>query len=199
MLARVTTNHRRPAVPALSPAPVSRGFTLIELLVTFALLAIMLTLAAPSFVTFQRNSELTSTANSLLATISAARVEAMKVGRNAYVVPAANDDWATGWYGFVDLDASGDFSTGDTKFGEQAAMPASVVLATDVVATGFADGTEKYVRFSGAGYPTLKSGGFNGGAIGLTNGSENRRVVVNTVGRMRVCKTEETTCTPTGF
>lgn len=177
----------------------SRGFTLIELMVTIALLAVMLMLAAPSFVSFQRNSELTSTANSLLATMTAARAEAMKAGRNAYVVPASNEDWTTGWFGYVDLDGSGTFTTGDGKFGEQAVMPSSIAIATHADATGFKDGAEHYVRFSGSGYPTLKSGGFGGGALGLTNGSESRRIVVNTVGRMRVCKTSDTTCTPTGF
>ena len=48
------------------------GFTLIELMVTIALAAVLMTIAAPSFVQYQRNSELTSLTNSLLAAINAA-------------------------------------------------------------------------------------------------------------------------------
>src|SRR5688500_7599105 len=45
----------------------SEGFTLIELLTTIVLAAILLAVAAPNFMAFQRNSELTSAANSMLA------------------------------------------------------------------------------------------------------------------------------------
>ncbi len=184
------------------PTPLKRsprGFTLIELIVTIAMIAILLMLAAPSLVAYQRNSELTSTANSLLATMTAARAEAMKAGRNAYVVPASGEDWATGWFGYVDLDGSGDYSSGEPKFGEQGPLPPSIALMNDAVTTDFADGSEHYVRFSGAGYPTLKSGGFGSGAIGLSNGDQTRRVVMNNVGRMRVCKADDSTCEPTKF
>ncbi len=186
-------------MPVVPNARSPRGFTLIELMVTIAMVAVLLMLAAPSFISFQRNSELTSTANSLLATMTAARAESMKAGRNAYVVPASGQDWTTGWFGYVDLDSSGTLSSGDTKFGEQPAMPDSIALVITAASTGFADGAENYVRFSGSGYPTLKSGGFGGGALELTNGIESRRIVMNTVGRMRVCKTSDTTCSSTGF
>ena len=83
-----------------------RGFTLIELLVTIALIGILLALAAPSFTTFQRNSELTTTVNSFIASATAVRAEAMKRGMNAYVVPRTAGNWAGGWVAFVDTDNS---------------------------------------------------------------------------------------------
>ena len=43
------------------------GFTLIELLTTVAIIVVILTLAAPSFTAFQRNSELTGVANTIVA------------------------------------------------------------------------------------------------------------------------------------
>lgn len=58
-----------------------RGFTLIELMVTLAVVVVLLRVCVPGFVSMQRNSELTSAANGLLASINAARTEAMKIGR----------------------------------------------------------------------------------------------------------------------
>ena len=55
------------------------GFTLIELMVTLAIAAVLMMVAAPSFVGFQRNSEMTSVTNSLLAAANAARAEANRL------------------------------------------------------------------------------------------------------------------------
>ena len=64
-----------------SRVQVALGFTLIELMVTLAILAILMAVATPNFTTYQRNSELTSITNSLVAAINSARGEAMKRGR----------------------------------------------------------------------------------------------------------------------
>ncbi|MCK0165004.1 GspH/FimT family pseudopilin [Marinobacter sp. S6332] len=59
---------------------INSGFTLIELLVTIAVLAIMMALAAPSFVNMIENSRVTTQANTLLAAVNLARSEAVKQG-----------------------------------------------------------------------------------------------------------------------
>ena len=82
------------------------GFTLIELMVTIAIASILLMIATPSFVAFQRNSELTSLANSFIAAVNATRGEAMKVGRHAMAVPADGTNWSSGWTVFVDNDGN---------------------------------------------------------------------------------------------
>ena len=79
----------------------SRGFTLIELIMVMAIIVVLAVVAIPNFVTFQRNSQLTSTANGLLASINAARGEAMKRNQTAFVVPNTGTDWTTGWKVFV--------------------------------------------------------------------------------------------------
>jgi type IV fimbrial biogenesis protein FimT len=174
----------------------ARGFTLIELLVVFVLLAVMLALAAPNFITFQRNAELTSSANSFVAALSAARAEAMKRQLRTFVVPVSGNNWASGWRVFVDIDSdvtagSVTPSSSDTIVSEQGALPGTVAIT----ASSFGDGTTAYVMFNGSGFATLIDKTFQDGSIEMTNGTESRRVIVNPNGRFRVCKPTEAGCT----
>lgn len=56
------------------------GFTLIEVMVTITVLAIMLAIAAPSFVNLIENSRVRTQADTLLTAINLARSEAVKQG-----------------------------------------------------------------------------------------------------------------------
>ena len=180
-----------------------RGFTLIELMVTVALVAIMMVLAAPSFITFQRNSELTTTANSFLATLASARAEAMKRQLRTFVIPFDGTNWASGWKVFVDSNSTVTASaltmdtTGDILLSSVDALPSSITIDT-TSATSFVHPGGKYVMFNGTGFMGLIGGGFpSGGADSLdfSNGSETRRVLVSVAGRARVCKPNATDCT----
>ena len=197
-------NAHRPNPHALATVrhAAARGFTLIELLVVLTLLGVMLMLAAPSFLTFQRNAELTSAANSFMAALSAARAEAMKRQLRTFVVPASANNWATGWQVFVDVDSNvtaGSVSagTGDLVVAEPVGLPTTIGISSNT----FGDGTTTYVMFNGSGFMTLIDKTFQTGSLELSNGtsSENRRVIVNPTGRMRVCKSSETGCAAGDF
>lgn len=60
-----------------------RGFTLVELIVAMAVLAILLTLAAPNFSRWIRNTKIRTAAESIQTGLHAARAEALK--RNTVV------------------------------------------------------------------------------------------------------------------
>lgn len=184
------------------------GFTLIELLVVLVIIAVMSLLAAPSFMTFQRNSELTSAANNFLGALSAARAEAMKRQQNTYVVPADGSNWASGWVAFVDVNrnvVAGSITmeaTTDIELVRQGPLSSMVTVVTSTAATAFADGTDKYAMFNGSGFMTLVGGGFPSGganALDLTNGVETRRIIANSTGRLRICKPADTGCTATSL
>jgi len=178
------------------------GFTLIELMVTVAIAAVLLVVAVPSFVSFQRNSELTSATNSFVAAVNAARGEAMKRGMNAMLVPATGTDWSSGWTVFVDQDRSGGLNTGDTTVVQQPAL-SSYFSATG---HGTASETPAYIMFDASGYAKTKTAGF--GALTITiarndlsdtaNTEQTRRVVIAKSGRARACKpATDSTCTVT--
>ncbi|MBI3343663.1 MAG: GspH/FimT family pseudopilin [Gammaproteobacteria bacterium] len=77
------------------------GFTLIELLITLTVVAILATVAVPSFMTFIQNNRVTSQTNDLVTALNIARSEAIK--RNGAVTVCSRTGtvcgggWADGW------------------------------------------------------------------------------------------------------
>ena len=194
------TGHRRTGRPLLR----ADGFTLIELMVTIAIAAILLMVAAPSFVMMQRNSELTAAANALVAGINAARGEAMKRGLNAVVVPTDEASWRNGWTVFVDTGTArnGTLDASDIVVQQQPALAGYFAVS----ASGTAAEAVPYMMFDASGYSKTKAGGFGPLTLsiarsdlsGASVGEETRRVIVARTGRARVCKpSTDTTCTLT--
>lgn len=190
-------NCRRPETTQLPKSSAdafdrARGFTLIELMVTIALMAIVLGLAAPSFITFQRNSDLTATANSFVAAVSAARAEAMKRQLDAYVVPCNTpatctftDDWANGWRVFVPavVSATPNPNAATNIIVSQHDAP------TNVVPTGLDQVDGRYIGFSGSGFLKQLNGAFGVNSMLVVTHSithEVRCLIVNPSGRVRV-------------
>lgn len=188
-----------------SPRTGDTGFTLIELLITVAIATILLTVGVPSFTSFQRNSELTSATNSLIAAINAARGEAMKRGMNAMVVPSDGITWANGWTVFVDRNRNFAFDSGtDVTVLKQAALPSYFGVSGS--GTAVASGAP-YILFDASGYAKTKTAGF--GALtfsiarnDISNANElaqqTRRIVIAMTGRPRACRPgTDVTCTVT--
>ena len=183
------------------------GFTLIELMVTIAIAAILMVVAVPSFVSFQRNSELTGAANSLLASINAARGEGMKRNMTAIIVPKDMALWKSGWIVFVDVDRSETFSAGDILISTHEPLASYFSVVGDgSTAEG---GSTVNMRFSGAGYAKKKDESAGNFTFSLSRNdvtgqellNQTRRIVVVGTGRARVCKptsASDPSCKPGG-
>lgn len=178
----------------------SIGFTLIELMVAIAIAAVLLMIAAPNFVAFQRNSELTSAANSFVAALGAARGEAMKRGRQAVVVPREDNNWATGWTVFVDTDNNQQFNGSDILIVQGSALP-SYFNATG---QGTAQNSPAYIMFNPSGYTQTSDSTFQSATLkierndisGAEKTNQTRIVVIAKTGRVRACQpATDATCT----
>ncbi|MEO1767973.1 GspH/FimT family pseudopilin [Thiobacter aerophilum] len=120
----------------------AKGFTLIELLTTVAVLAILVTLAVPSFRTMLMNNRLQATRTDLMSAFTFAKSEAVKRGIPVYVTalgPAAGNEFAGGWQVWVDSNANGSQEAGEPTIRQHEAYPpATTVAATPAVtAVGF--------------------------------------------------------------
>ncbi|WP_265304182.1 GspH/FimT family pseudopilin [Verminephrobacter eiseniae] len=163
------------------------GFTLIELMVTIALVAVMMTLAAPSFVQYLRNSELTSLTNTLLAAINAAKSEAMKSGKSAFVQPLGTG-WASGWVVYVNREKQ---SAPGMATIVQKQEPVKSYFS--IAGNGTAGESSPYIRFDSSGYSVTTGGA--PAALTLTikrtdtdSAAEIRHIIVARTGRVRTCK-----------
>lgn len=99
------------------------GLTLIELLVTIVILAILLSIAVPNFITFVQNSRLVGQTNDLVTSLNYARSEAIKRGVRVSVCSrldnttcsgAAIFNWNTGWLVFVNPNNNAVADAGET-------------------------------------------------------------------------------------
>lgn len=95
----------------------SKGFTLIELMVTIAVVAIMATIAYPSFEGLIRSSRVTTANNEMVGLANLARSEAIRSSRGGGVCGSSDGstcdgDWAHGAAAFSDPDGVGTLGSG---------------------------------------------------------------------------------------
>ncbi|MFN4118451.1 GspH/FimT family pseudopilin [Acidovorax sp.] len=93
------------------------GFTMIELMVVVAIVAVLASLAAPSFRDMVEGYRVRQAVEEMTSTIYFARSEAIKRGGNVSVrrncTTGDNDDWDCGWIVFTDADNSGTLNGAD--------------------------------------------------------------------------------------
>jgi type IV fimbrial biogenesis protein FimT len=120
-----------------------RGLSLIELLISIVVLAILITIAIPSFRWVINTGRITSPANELLATAQLARLEALRRGRPAVLcgIDAPESDspscvasgpWR-GWMAFIDGDGNGVLGEGEHVLKVFSVPDSTAVIPSDAV------------------------------------------------------------------
>lgn len=97
----------------------SKGFTLLELMVTVAVLAILSTIAFPSFQSTIRSNRVAATGNEMTALLSLARSEAVRNKRGGGVCGSAtgtscDNNWSRGMLAWADVNGDGTYQAGET-------------------------------------------------------------------------------------
>jgi type IV fimbrial biogenesis protein FimT len=169
------------------------GFTLMELIVTLAIAAIVVTIGVPSFREMLRNNRLATQTNEFLAALSLARSEAIKRGVRVSLCKSADGASCTtsggyqqGWIVFVDPGNPVGASTPVVDVGE-VVLRVYAALPGDLTLTGNQN-VQSYVSFVAAGLNRMLGGGFQAGTLTLCSKPEARSIVINSMGRARVAK-----------
>ena len=113
------------------------GFTLIELLITIALLAVLLTTAAPAMTDMVLNNRMSGLSNDLMSDLAVARSEALKRGQRVVVCKNSGNDstcgtgaWAGGWLLYLDADSDTVLDAGETILRVRQSLPGGYTVTS---------------------------------------------------------------------
>lgn len=171
----------------------SRGYTMIELMTVLAIAMILLAVGVPSFNSLLQAHRMTTTVNNFFAAVNLARSEAIHRGVRVDLVPADGIDWAKGWIVLVDQNGDQNADPGEQIIFSHGPVPKGLAIKS-----GFTDSKKPYLAYNGAGRTRTNANSQTPqlGSWSFTLDDHVRRIVVNFLGRPRVCnpKVETTTC-----
>lgn len=159
------------------------GFTLVELLVVVAVALILFAIAIPSLRNLIDGRRVRLAADELVASMQLARSEAIHRGERVDLV-AVNNDWRSGWTVFVDRNGNGLPDEAETVVMQHPGLPASMHVESQL-----SDGSRNYLAYhpSGRSQTHAHAQQAQFGTFRFRIGSQRRNIVLNMLGRPRLC------------
>ena len=161
-------------MPKIASIIKQRGVSLVEIIVTLAIVSILLSIATPSFTALMREIRVSMLAHEVQRGLMLARSEAIK--RNDLVrMEAIDGDWTNGWT----------IQAGETIISTHRLDATKSLSITSKSTDG---GT--YFGYAGSGRSRTKASAYSAqsGHIRIAIEDTNRHVVINFIGRTRICK-----------
>lgn len=154
-----------------------RGFSLFEILAALAVMMILLSSALPSWRDMVRSNAVKAAAAEWMSTVQQARAESLRRGVALSVIPVQADDWSPGWMILRDVNGNGKRDQDEEPILRYGPMPAGVRVE---MAFG-----QNQLRFEPTGRPG------QAGNLQLSAGDKRRKIIVNLLGRARLCNPDE--------
>lgn len=161
----------------------ARGVTMLECVIAMAVLAVALMAVSPSIDMARRRVAVDITARAFLASLQAARSEAL--GRHQRVAMAPHDGGSlnSGWVTFVDENRNDRFDAGDQLLGRYAPLPPGVSVD---VRWGLYN-TEG-LAFAEDGFMRTQTRGWLSGTVRIAGHGRRVCIIINAYGRARVAR-----------
>ncbi|GAB2621559.1 GspH/FimT family pseudopilin [Lysobacter erysipheiresistens] len=168
-----------------------RGFTLVELMITVAVLAIVVTLAAPSFSDLINRNRLTAAANEVVGALQTARMEAVRRNTRVVLCPSTDGTSCSGadWQRLIAFsDADGDVTVDADD--DEIIRDMTVSTGGIVVNPSSNTATNQRISFGASGLARVGAGVAREGGLSVCSdrldAAENTRDVVVAVSRVSV-------------
>lgn len=170
------------------------GFSIVELMVILTIAGILLAIGIPSFHTLIQNQRLTTATNALFMAVNLARSEAIHRGTRVDMVPAGDgSQWSRGWVIFIDENHNLRPDANETVISTNGALHSAIRITPS-----FTDSKVQYIAYNGTGRTrsNANSQTSQSGNWLLESGTQSRKLVINFLGRPRVCnpRKEAATC-----
>jgi len=169
------------------------GFSVVELMAILAITGIALSIGIPSFHGMIQSQRLTTATNALFMSVNLARSEAIHRGTRVDLVPKDGLAWNKGWVVFIDENNNQRPDAHETIIYSHDAVDREMRITPS-----FTDSKVQYIAYNGTGRTRTNASSqtSQSGNWLLELGSQSRKIVINFLGRPRVCNPakEAATC-----
>lgn len=161
------------------------GFSIVELMVILLIAVILMAIGIPSYQAMIQNHRLITATNALFMAVNLTRSEAIHRGVRVDMVPSGDGTkWTNGWVIFVDENNNQRPDQNETVIYSHGELHRDVRITPS-----FTDSKVQYIAYNGTGRTRTNANSqtSQSGNWLLEAGPKSRKVVINFLGRARVC------------